>query len=59
MKKSLLTLACVAAYALACWAVESWRDARPSRAPGSGWLVLIGTGIAALVLLLTLHFAQA
>lgn len=44
--------------ALVAWSIETWRESRPPLF-GKGWLALIGASLAALVLILTVHFARA
>lgn len=59
MKKTLITAGLVAAYALLCWAVETWHDSRPARpVHGLAWLALIGAGVGVLVLALAIHFTR-
>jgi len=56
--KNLGTVGAVMAIALLAWAIETLRDSRPALF-GRLCLGAVVTGIVALVLLLTLHFAQA
>lgn len=56
MKKTLLTAAIVAAYALAAWAVQTWHDRRASGDAGRGWLALVAISLIALLVLLLLVF---
>lgn len=57
LNKSLLTVAIAMALALAAWGIQTAQDSRSSRfVRGCLWAVAVG--IAALLILLTAHFAH-